>query len=589
LKGLKEILKHSDNVINGIAAAPGLSLGKAYVFAKETLEINHNELTTDIDEAIALFQEALEKSHKELKKIFGFAKEKMGEVRAAIFEAHLMILDDPVLIGNIVERIKGEKKSPEFIVDDEISKYQQLMFGASEHYMKERALDIEDIKNRIIRNLQKKRWQSKIPLQAIVVSDNLTPADTILFTKSEAVGYITDHGGLTSHAAIIARSLNLPAVVGTHDASTKIKNGDFLIIDGFHGIVFINPDENQLEYFSQKITHLDEINRDLQELKDKPAETTDGRKINLLANVDVSSEIDLVITKGAKGVGLFRTEQIIEEFGEFPDEEEQVKIYSDLANRIYPETITIRAFDIGGDKVKQFDLQEANPFLGLRGIRFLLENESLFKVQIRSILRASVYKNVNFMVPMVSTIQEIKRTKQIVQECKAELTKEKIAFDKHFKIGIMVEVPSAAVMSRDFAKEVDFLSIGTNDLIQYLMAVDRGNDYVSALYQEFHPSVIRTLAHIAIEGKKSNAQVSICGEMAADTLAVPLLVGIGLDSLSVSPSAIPSVKRTIRALNYEKAKQLAEECLNHTSEVEVTQTIEKFFKDNLIQRTRNIL
>lgn len=588
MKGLKEILKHSGNYITGIAAAPGLTIGKAYVFTKEVLEINHNEIT-DIDDAIILFNEALEKSHKELKKIFGFAKEKMGEVRAAIFEAHLMILDDPVLIGNITERIKKEKRYPEFIVDDEISKYQQLMFGASEHYMKERALDIEDIKNRIIRNLQKKRWQSKIPLDAIVVSGNLTPADTILFTKSSSIGYITDHGGLTSHAAIIARSLNLPAVVGTHDASEKINDGDLLIIDGFHGIVFVNPDENQVKYFTQKISHLFEINKELQGLKELPAETFDGRKINLLANVDVTGEIDLVISKGAKGIGLFRTEQIIEEIGEFPDEEEQVKIYTTLADRIYPENITIRAFDIGGDKVRQFDLQEANPFLGLRGVRLLLENENLFKIQIRAVLRASVHKNVNFMIPMVSTLQEIKRTKILIDECKSELHKEKIPFDTHIKLGIMIEVPSAAVMSRDYAAEVDFLSIGTNDLIQYLMAVDRGNDYVSNLYQEFHPSVIRTLSHIVHEGKKSHVTVSICGEMAADTLAVPLLVGLGLDSLSVSPSAIPSVKRTIRALNYSKAKQLAEECLNLSSEEQIVKTIEKFFKDNLIQRTRNIL
>jgi len=589
MKGLPEILQHSKNFLNGIAAAPGLTMGKAYVFAKEALEINQNEITTDVADAISLFNEALEKSQKELRKIFGFAKEKMGEVRAAIFEAHLMILDDPVLISNIISRIKKEKKSPEFIVDDEISKYQQLMFGASEHYMKERALDIEDIKNRIIRNLQKKRWQSKIPLGAIVVSGNLTPADTILFTKSEAVGYITDHGGLTSHAAIIARSLNLPAVVGTHNASEQIKNDDMLIIDGFHGVIFINPDEHQIKYFTQKIKHLNEINEEMQGLKDKPAETIDGRKINLLANVDVSGEIDLVIANGAKGIGLFRTEQIIEEFGEFPDEEEQLKIYSDLATRIYPDSITIRAFDIGGDKVRQFDLQEANPFLGLRGIRLLLENESLFKVQIRAVLRASVHKNVNFMVPMISTIQEIIKTKLLIDECKAELKEEKIPFDKHCRVGIMIEVPSAAVMSRDYAAHVDFLSIGTNDLIQYLMAVDRGNDYVSGLYQEFHPAVIRILSHIVYEGKKSKATVSICGEMAADTLAVPFLVGIGLDSLSVSPSAVPSVKRTIRALEYSKAKKLAEECLSLSSEEEIIQTIEKFFKDNLIQRTRNIL
>ena len=588
MKGLKEIIKHANNYLTGIAAAPGLTIGKAYVFTKEVLEINQNGIT-EIEEAVSLFYEALEKSQKELRKVFSFAKEKMGEIRASIFEAHLMILDDPVLIESIVKRIKHEKKFPEFIVDDEISKYQKLMFGASEHYMKERALDIEDIKNRIIRNLQKKRWQSKIPHNAVVVSENLTPADTLLFTKSHTLGYITDHGGLTSHAAIIARSLNLPAVVGTHNATEKIKNDDLIIVDGFHGFIFINPDEHQVTFFTEKIDHLLKINRELQGLKDKSAVTLDGRTIHLFANVDVTGEVDLVNAGGAKGIGLFRTEQIIEELGEFPDEGEQVKIYANLANRIYPETVTIRAFDIGGDKVKQFDLQESNPFLGLRGVRLLLENELLFKIQIRAVLQASIHKNLLFMIPMISTLQEIKKVKTLIETCKAELLLEKIPFDKHLKMGIMIEVPSAAVMAKEYAAEVDFLSIGTNDLIQYLMAVDRGNDYVSDLYQEFHPSVIRTLAHIVSEAKKAKVTVSICGEMAADTLAVPLLVGLGLDSLSVSPSAVPSVKRTIRSLHFSKAKKLAEECLQLSSEEEIIKTIEKFFKDNLIKRTRNIL
>ncbi|MFA4923458.1 MAG: phosphoenolpyruvate-utilizing N-terminal domain-containing protein, partial [Ignavibacteriaceae bacterium] len=284
MKGLKEIIKHANNYLTGIAAAPGLTIGKAYVFTKEVLEINQNGIT-EIEEAVSLFYEALEKSQKELRKVFSFAKEKMGEIRASIFEAHLMILDDPVLIESIVKRIKHEKKFPEFIVDDEISKYQKLMFGASEHYMKERALDIEDIKNRIIRNLQKKRWQSKIPHNAVVVSENLTPADTLLFTKSHTLGYITDHGGLTSHAAIIARSLNLPAVVGTHNATEKIKNDDLIIVDGFHGFIFINPDEHQVTFFTEKIDHLLKINRELQGLKDKSAVTLDGRTIHLFANV----------------------------------------------------------------------------------------------------------------------------------------------------------------------------------------------------------------------------------------------------------------------------------------------------------------
>ncbi len=588
MKGLKKLVENSKNVIFGIAAAPGIEIGDAFLYTKEILNINANH-TDEPEVAIEHLHEALKQSKKELSKIFDFAKSKMGETRSAIFEAQLMILDDPVLISNIESRIKKEKRFPEFIVNDEISKYQQLMIMSSESYLKERAMDIEDIKNRIIRNLQKKRWASKIVHDVLVVTDNLTPADALLFTKSNVKGYVTDRGGLTSHAAIIARSLDLPAVVGTHNGTELIKTGDKLIIDGFHGIVFVNPEPAQLEYFENKIRRLAQIDDELKELKDEPAITTDGREIKLLANVDVTGEIDMVVTNGAKGIGLFRTEQVIEELGEFPDEEMQTKIYSSLATRIYPDIVTIRAFDIGGDKVKQLHIKEANPFLGLRGIRFLLENLDLFKTQVRSILKASVNKNVYFMIPMVSTLAEILETKRLISECSNELKAEGIPFDPDMKFGIMVEVPAAAVMAKEYGRPVDFFSIGTNDLIQFLIAVDRGNDFVSDLYQEFHPAVLKTISHIVKEGKQSGVEVSICGEMAADSLAVPLLVGMGLDSLSVSPSAIPSIKRTIRSISYKSSIRLVDECMAMDSIPQIIAKIEKFFKEHNIQRTRNIL
>ena len=588
MKTFKQIFKESPNKISGIAAAPGIVIAKAYLFNKEKLVIS-DAAVTDVDEAKKNLQEALEKSKKELNKIFSLAKEKMEEDRAGIFEAQMMILDDPILIENIVKRIENEKKQPEYIVDDEISKYQQMMISAHESYMVERAHDIEDIKNRIIRNLQKKRWQSKITNDVIVVSDSLTPADTILFSRSNAKGFITDHGGLTSHAAIISRSLNIPAVVGCHHATQTIKEGDTLIIDGFHGYILVNPNEEQKEFFKGKIERLVNLQKGLEELKEKPAETSDGREIHLMANVDVSGEIDLVVTSGAKGIGLFRTEQVLEEFGEFPTEDEQAEIYHKMAARIYPNQLIIRAFDIGGDKFKFLDFVEPNPFLGLRGIRLLLENQKLFKTQIRAVLKASKNKNIQFMLPMVSVTSEIRRSKELVEQCKRELKQEKIKYDRDIKVGIMVEVPSAAVMTSEFAKEVDFFSIGTNDLIQYLMAVDRGNDLVSDLYQEFNPSVIRTLSHIVQEGKKLNVPVSLCGEMAADTLAIPLLVGIGLDSLSISPSTILYIKRIIRSMSYAKTKELADKCLTFSTQEEVLKELEKFFVDNSITRTRNII
>ncbi len=588
MKSFKDIYKNSENKIIGIAAAPGIVIGQVYLFSKEKLEISKAPIT-DIEEAIKNFEEGLRQSKKELNKIFGIAREKMDEVRAAIFEAQLMILDDPILLDNIEKRIRTEKVQPEFIVADEISKYQELMIISHESYMKERAHDIEDIKYRIIRNLQNKRWQSKIDKNLIVVSEALTPADTLLFSRRESLAFVTDHGGLTSHAAIISRSLNIPAVVGTHNATQLIKDGDTIVVDGFHGYIIINPSEDQLKFFSEKQKKLVEIQKGLEELKELPSVTIDGKEIKLDANVDVTGEIDVVITSGAAGIGLYRSEQILNELGTFPDEEEQTEIYSKLSSRMYPKLITIRAFDIGGDKYRFSEYKEPNPFLGLRGIRFLLENEKLFRTQIRSVLRASENKNIRFMIPMISTLDEVRRSLKIIQECKSELKKEKIKFDNNIKVGIMIEVPSAAVMAKDYAEEIDFISIGTNDLIQYMMAVDRGNDLVSNLYQEFSPVVIRTIDHIVKAAKHSKTPVSICGEMAADTLAIPLLVGLGLDSLSMSPTTILYAKRIIRNFEYKKAKLLAEECLECKTEVEIQKKVKKFFDDNNIIRTRNII
>jgi phosphotransferase system enzyme I (PtsI) len=588
MKSFKEIISKANNKIAGIAAAPGIVIGKSYLFTKEKIEISKSPIT-DIDEALKNFEEALALSKKELNKIFKIAREKMDEIRAAIFEAHLMILDDEVLLTSIRKRIVEEKVQPEYIVSTEISKYQQIMIQASESYMKERAQDIEDIKNRIIRNLQKKRWQSKIEKGVIVISESLTPADTLLFTKNDTKGFVTDHGGLTSHAAIISRSFNLPAVVGTHNATQIIKDGESVIVDGFHGYVFYNPTDEQVKFYSEKQRKLIELQKGLEEFKDKDAITTDGKKINVEANVDVTGEIDLVISAGANGIGLYRSEQLLDELGGFPSEDEQTIIYTKLASRVYPLICTIRAFDVGGDKFKFQDYKEPNPFLGLRGIRFLLDNKNIFKEQIRAVLRASVHKNIKFMIPMVSTLDELWTSKKLIDECKKELRKDKIHFDSKMKIGIMVEVPSTAVMSKDFASEVDFFSIGTNDLIQYLMAVDRGNDLVAELYQEFSPVVIRTIHHIVQGAKEFDTPVSLCGEMAADTLAIPLLVGLGLDSVSMSPATILYAKRIINSFSYKKAKAMAEECLQMKTETEIQQRILKFFEENNISRTRNII
>lgn len=575
-------------MLNGIAAAPGISIGQAYVYSREKLEINDSSIT-DVVEAINNLNEAITRSKHELNKILNIALEKMGEKRAAIFEAQIMILDDPILLDAIQNRIKTEKKSPEFIVYSEISKYQAIMDASDESYMKERSHDIDDIKNRIIRNLQKKRLQSKLCNDVIVVTTTLSPADTILFAKSNVKGFVTNFGGLTSHAAIVARSLNIPAVVGTHEATVKIRSNDTIIMDGFHGVIILNPNEAELNFYKAKIEKLSKLGEELSKLRDLPAVTTDGREIVLRGNIDLPDEIEMLVSNGAAGIGLLRTEQVFGEFDTFPDEEEQYEMYSKFAEKIYPEYIVIRVFDVGGDKFLPHDIKEPNPFLGWRGIRFLLDNPDIFKTQIRAILRASVHKNIKIMLPMIASIQEIAASKVLINHCKDELKKQKVKIDSHINVGIMVEIPSAAILASDFSKEVDFLSIGTNDLIQFILAVDRGNDIVSEEYEEFHPGVIRTINHIIKQGKESNIFVSICGEMAADSMAVPLLVGMGLDSISASPAAIPNIKNIIRHISYEKTKLLAEECLRYASTKEVIDVINKFFKDNLIKQTKNFI
>lgn len=575
------------NVLKGIPAAPGVYIANAYLYKKEVEAVNKDPIT-DVEQAIKNLDEALEKSKAELKKIFGLAVDKLGEKRAAIFEAQIMILDDPYLVKTIHERINNEKIQPEYVVDDEISKYQKMMIDSNEPYMKERSQDIEDIKNRIIRNIRKKKWISRIKDEVIVVTNNITPADTVLFSRVNVKGYITESGGLTSHAAIVSRSLKLPAVLGVHDASTIIKENDSLIIDGYHGYVIINPTEKQRSYYLEKMEKLSQYDEELTKLRDLPAETIDGRKIIIRGNLDLSEELLLMFENGAQGIGLVRTEQLFDGLNHFPDEEEQFQIYSDLAEKIYPEKVIIRAFDIGGDKVLPIDVKEPNPFLGWRGIRFLLDNADLFKTQIKAVLRASTNKNIKFMIPMVSSMREIKAFKKYVEECKVELRKNNIRFDEEINLGIMIEIPSAVILANEFAKEVDFFSIGTNDLIQYILAVDRGNDIVNNLYQEFHPAIVRTIYQLMENAKLGGAKVSICGEMAADPLAVPLLVGLGMDSISVSAASVPTVKKIVRSIRYDDVKKLAEECLKFSSEKEIRTMLTQFFEKNVTDNTEEI-
>ncbi len=583
------MVKSSSNILTGIAAAPGLAYSECYIYKKEDLDISKTKIN-DFEEAKQNLLDALAKSKKELLKIFSLAVDKLGEKRAAIFEAQIMILDDPILLGNILNRIKEEMINPEYVVYDEITKYQDLMSSSEELYLKERSFDLEDIKNRIIKNLQNKRWLSKITGDVIVVTDNLTPADTVVFAKAKVRAFVTDFGGLTSHAAILARSLNIPAVVGLHDATKKIQHGEKIIVDGYNGLVILNPNPNQIAFYNKKIEQLHVVNAELEKSAYLTAKTLDGKKIEILANIDLIEEINLIKKNGAEGIGLVRTEQLFLGSQGFPDENEQYQNYMDIAQKTYPYDVVIRIFDTGGDKVLPVDVQEDNPFLGWRGIRFLLDNPSLLKTQITAIQKANQLNNLKLLIPMVSNINEIRKVKALVDECYDKLVLEGNTNLKKVQVGAMVEIPSAAVMTDEFADETDFLSIGTNDLIQFLLAVDRGNEIISSLYQEFHPAVIKTLNYIikTVKNKKKKIKLSLCGEMAADTMATALLVGLGLESFSVSPAVIPQLKQVILNINYSDAEELANKCLSLKTEEEINALLHGFFEEKIANKINNI-
>lgn len=574
--------KHKPEIIfRGIPASPGISIGKVFLYVKEIpTAVERIIKPEEVENEIQKLRNAVKKSEKELLKILSFAQQKIGEGKSKILEAQIMILRDQFLLESLEKRIKTELRNAEYIVSDEIGKYEKMMLMAQDDYMHERAHDVDDLKNRIIRNMQQTKLISKFEEAAIVVAHSLTPADTVIFSRNTVLGYATDRGGITSHAAILSRALKIPAVLGLGDISRRVSHGDKIIIDGYSGIVIVNPSlEQQSKYQAKKEKYLQHEAK-LVQIKNLPAVTLDNHKIELSANIEFEEEIEYVQMQGSQGVGLFRSESILINKESIPTEEEQYEVYKLFAERIYPNRIIIRTFDVGGDKIAPNTIEEANPFLGWRGIRIFLDHKDLFLEQLRAILRASTRKNIAIMFPMVSTVEEIIKAKEILEIAKSQLKSKKIKFDSNIKIGAMIEVPSAAVTADTIAKEVDFLSIGTNDLTQYLLAVDRGNNVVSGLYQEFHPSVIRTIKYIIDAGHKENKWVGMCGELAGNPLATVLLVGLGLDEFSVIPTILPEIKRIIRSIKYSDAKLLASEVLNLATTDEVLKFLRSYLQKN---------
>ncbi len=569
-------------ILKGIPAAPGIAMGAAYLYSKQIPRIEMKSISQDdVESEKDRMRAANARSEKELQKILAFAEQKLGSQTAKIFEAQIMILNDSILMGAIEKRIAKELKNAEYIVADEIGKYKRMMLASPDEYMHERARDVDDVMNRIIRNIQDQKLFSRLEGSSIIVSETLLATDTVMFSRNQILAYAADLGGATSHAAILSRSLKIPAVLGLRTVTKTIRTGDFVAVDGYAGVIIVHPTPETIDLLNKKALRLKEFEEQLADIATLVADTPDHKHIDLSANIESPDEIDYTLGQGAAGIGLYRTEgTLLARQGE-PSEEEQYEEYKIVAEAMFPHPVIFRTFDVGGDKLARGDYHEENPFLGWRGIRISLDRPEMFLIQLKALLRASTKRNVRIMFPMIAKVSEVRRVKELVKQAKAELKAGGIPFDTRIKIGVMIEVPSAAIMAEEIAAEVDFLSIGSNDLVQYLLAVDRDNAAVAPLYQHFNPAVLRTINSIIQAGHKKNIWVGMCGEMAGDPLATLLLVGMGIDELSVVPTILPEIKKIIRSVKFKDAKRIADKVLSLHTEEEIKEYLMSVVKKQL--------
>lgn len=550
--------------LQGIGASSGIALGKALVLNLEESKIEKVNVDDSSAEVLRL-KAAIEEAKNQLSEIMAITNEKLGADKAQIFEGHLLMLEDEFFIKPIEEMIANESVNAEWAMKTSCDTLAETFAQMESDYMKERVADLNDISKRVVDILLGKNTKMDLASDdlCILVARDLTPSDTAQLDKNKVLAFITEIGGKTSHAAIMARSLELPAIVGIQNVMTSVQNGDFLIIDGSTGKVLVNPDQDVIESYNKKLTEEKQAKELLMKYRDLESISLDGKKVEVVCNIGSVDDIEGGLKNGAEGVGLFRTEFLYMGKDDMPSEEEQFTAYKAAVEKMNGNPVIIRTLDIGGDKKLSYlpIPEEMNPFLGYRAIRLCLDRQDIFKIQLRALLRASAFGNLKIMFPMISGLAELKAAKKVLNDVKAELKEENINFSDNIEIGIMIEIPSAALISDILAKEVDFFSIGTNDLIQYTIAVDRMNEKVSYLYDFFNPSVLRLIKLVIDNAHKNGKWVGMCGEMAGNEKLVPVLLGFGLDEFSMSASSILNARKVIRNTNYEDAKVLAEKVL----------------------------
>src|SRR6266576_3953301 len=561
--------------LQGVGVSPGVARGVLHVVEDDRDDVVRRRIqASEIPNEIGRFETALIQTRSQILEMQERIAQSIGAKDAGIFDAHLLVVEDRTLIDEVLRKLQTDLCNVEFVFQEVASHYAHTLSEIDDSYLRERALDIQDVTKRVVRNLQGKAPKDFLALTHphILLAHNITPSDTATMNRQYVLGLATDLGSRTSHTAIMARSLNIPAVVGLHDITEKLETGQHVLLDGTNGFLIVDPTPETLKRYGEIESRRVKVVAQLKELRETTSTTRDGRHIVLSANIELPEDVDAVAANGAEGIGLYRTEFLYLNRNTLPTEDEQYETYRKVAERVRPDPLIIRTFDLGGDKLAPgtVDIRdELNPLLGWRAIRFCLENIDIFKTQLRAILRASAVGNVKIMFPMISGVDELRGAISVLAECKEELSASKIDIGDKTEVGAMIEIPSAALSADVLAREIDFFSIGTNDLIQYALAVDRVNEKIAHLYEPTHPAVLRLLKMIADAAHAHNLWVGVCGEMAGDIALVPLLLGLGMDELSTAAILVPRVKRAVQSLTIPECRELVEETfkLNTGSEI----------------------